>query len=386
MGSQQQKRDYYELLGVERNASAHDLKKAYRKLAMKYHPDRNPDDTSAAEKFKEVKEAYEILSDDQKRALYDQFGHAGVQQGAGGGPGGGFHGGGGFGGFDDIFEDIFEGMFRGGRRGGGQAQARRGDDLGYQVTLTLEQAVAGDTIEIKVPTFVQCNTCDGSGAKPGTKPVTCETCEGHGQVRMQQGFFTIQQTCPACHGQGKTIGTPCNDCHGHGRVQERKTLSIKIPAGVDTGDRIRLAGKGEAGEHGAPAGDLYVEVKVKPHDIFEREDNNLLCELPLSFATAALGGEIEVPTLEGRVKLKIPAGTQSGKMFRLRGKGVKSVRGYGQGDLICTVMVETPINLTKEQKAQITALNESLDAGGDRHNPRSKTWFSAVKDFFAKTK
>ncbi len=373
-----QNKDFYDVLGVARNASDADIKKAYRRLAMKYHPDRNPDDKSAEESFKEAKQAYEILSDAQKRAAYDQFGHASVDPSMGGGPGGA----GGFGGFADVFEDIFGDVFGGRHGGGGGPQAQRGADLRFMMELTLEDAVRSVTKEIRVPTQVQCKTCSGSGAKPGSKPVTCTTCDGNGQVRIQQGFFSIQQTCPNCQGQGKMISDPCTTCHGQGRVRDHKTLSVKIPAGVDTGDRIRLAGEGEAGLHGAGSGDLYVQVEVKKHSIFERDGNNLYCEAPISFVTAAVGGEIEVPTLSGRVNLKIPAETQSGKMFRLRGKGVKSVRGHGTGDLFCTAQVETPANLSKDQQDLLKQFEQSLASDNQDHSPRSSTWFGHVKKFF----
>jgi molecular chaperone DnaJ len=371
-------RDYYDILGVARSASDAEIKKSYRRLAMKFHPDRNQGDEAASEKFKEAKEAYEILSDPQKRAAYDQFGHAGVQ----GGPAGSGQGPGGFG-FGDIFEDIFGDVF-GGRAagGGGHRGARRGADLQYNLELSLEQAVLGTKMEIQVPTYVPCDTCAGSGAKKGTKPVTCTTCEGVGQVRIQQGFFSIQQTCPECHGQGTMIGDPCQDCHGQGRKQTRKKLSVKIPAGVDNGDRIRLAGEGQAGLHGAPAGDLYVQVVIKPHKIFNRDGDNLLVQVPIGFATAALGGELDVPTLTGRVRLKIPAETQSGKVFRLRGKGVKSVRGHGTGDLLCTVSVETPVKLSREQKDLLEKLQTSLANDGKKHSPQKSSWFAGVKQFF----
>lgn len=376
------KRDYYEVLGVAKNVSDGDLKKAYRKQAMKYHPDRNTDDPSAEDKFKEAKEAYDVLSDGQKRAAYDQFGHAGVD-GAAGGPGG-FHGGGGGAGFGDIFEDMFGDIFGGARQGGGGGGPRptRGADLRYNLELSLEEAVQGKKVEITVPTLVACKPCDGSGARKGSKPEPCTTCEGNGQIHIQQGFFTIQQTCPECHGEGSIISDPCTECHGHGRKQDQKKLAVTIPAGVDTGDRIRLAGEGEAGTHGAPGGDLYVQVHVKSHDIFVRDGNNLHCEVPLSFATAALGGEIEVPTLAGRVKLKIPSESQSGKVFRLRGKGVKSVRGHGTGDLLCTVVVETPVNLNREQKTALETFRDLLEKDGKDHSPREQSWFAGVKKFF----
>ena len=319
------KQDFYELLGVAKDSTPQEMKKAYRRLAMKHHPDRNPDDKSAEEKFKDISEAYEILSDDQKRAAYDRYGHAGVDGSAGGG------GGAGAGNFSDIFGDVFGDIFGGAGGGRGGSRSNRGSDLRYTLELDLEDAVKGTTVEIRVPTLVHCDPCDGSGAKKGTKPVTCQTCGGAGQVRMQQGFFSVQQTCPTCRGQGKSIKDPCRECHGQGRKEKKKTLSVKIPPGVDTGDRIRLAGEGEAGSHGGPAGDLYVQVAVKDHAIFQREGKDLYTEVPISFVDAALGGELEVPTLEGRVKLKIPAESQTGKLFRLRGKGVTPVRGgHGQ--------------------------------------------------------
>ncbi len=370
-------RDYYEILGVSKNVSDTDLKKAYRKLAMKFHPDRNPDDEGAEAKFKEIKEAYDILSDAQKRAAYDQFGHAGVDPSRGGGAGaGGFAGGG----FSDVFGDIFGDIFTGGRAGGGAGGAHRGDDLRYNLDISLEEAVAGTEVKIRVPTYVQCKTCNGSGAKKGSKPSTCSTCAGHGQVRMQQGFFSIQQTCPSCHGKGEIITDACNTCHGQGRVKEHKTLSAKIPAGVDTGDRIRLGGEGEAGENGGPPGDLYININVKEHPIFVRDDANLYCEVPVSFATATLGGELEVPTLNGRVKLKIPGETQTGKMFRIKGKGVKPVRGGGIGDLYCKANIETPVHLNEEQKELLRQFNDSLS--GSKHSPQSHSWLGKVKSFF----
>ncbi|MEH6672241.1 molecular chaperone DnaJ [Halopseudomonas sp.] len=374
------KRDYYEVLGVERGASEAELKKAYRRLAMKYHPDRNPDDEGAIEKFKEANEAYEILTDAQKRAAYDQYGHAGVDPSMGGGAGaGGFAGGN----FSDIFGDVFGDIFGGGGGGGrGRSSVQRGSDLRYTLELDLEEAVRGTTVTIRVPTLVECGTCDGSGAKKGTSPVTCTTCGGHGQVRMQQGFFSVQQTCPRCHGTGKMITDPCRDCGGQGRVEEQKTLSVKVPAGVDTGDRIRLAGEGEAGVNGGPSGDLYVVVSVREHKIFQRDGKNLYCEVPISFADASLGGELEVPTLDGRVKLKIPDGTQTGKLFRLRGKGVTPVRGGSPGDLLCRVAVETPVNLTKRQRELIQELRETLQEEGSNQSPRAKSWFDGVKNFF----
>ena len=370
------KRDYYEVLNLTRNASEAEIKQAYRRLAMKFHPDRNPGDRVAEEKFKEAKEAYEVLSDSRKRAAYDQFGHAGVD----GSAGGGFGGFGGAADLGDIFGGVFRDIFGGGMRGG--AQSHRGADLRYTLDLTLEEAVFGTTAKIRVPTLVTCATCAGSGAKPGTKPTTCPTCRGVGQVRMQQGFFSIQQTCPRCQGRGTVIPEPCGTCQGSGRVEEQKTLSVKVPAGVDNGDRIRLAGEGEAGEHSGPPGDLYVQIRVKPHPIFTREDNDLYCEVPIGFTAAALGGDLEVPTLDGRLSLKIPAETQTGRVFRLRGKGVKPVRGGATGDLLCRVVVETPVNLTREQKELLQKLAETMEAGGTSHTPQQGSWLDGVKKFF----
>ena len=371
------KRDYYEILSVAKSADAKEVKRAYRKLAMKYHPDRNPDDKEAEGKFKEATEAYEILSDEQKRGAYDQYGHAGVDGSAGQG---GF-GGGGQGNFSDVFGDVFGDIFGGGGRGGRRSGPQRGSDLKYNLELNLEQAVKGAEVKIRVPALVECDVCDGAGTKSGSKPTTCNTCHGQGQVRMQQGFFSVQQACPTCQGQGSIIKDPCNSCHGQGVKEETKTLNVKVPAGVDNGDRIRLTGEGEAGPHGGPRGDLYVETHIKPHDIFERDGRNLYCDVPISIADAALGGEIEVPTLDGRVNLKIPAETQSGKLFRLRGKGVVPVRGGAQGDLLCRVMVETPVKLTEHQKKILKEFQASLK-GGDKHSPRKKTWFDNVKTFF----
>jgi molecular chaperone DnaJ len=371
------KRDYYEILGVERGASDADLKKAYRRLAMKYHPDRNPGDKEAEEKFKEANEAYEVLSDAGKRSAYDQYGHAGVDPSMGGG---GFGAGAAGASFSDIFGDVFSDFF-GNARGGGRGGPQRGADLRYTLDLDLEEAVRGTNVTIRVPTLVGCKTCDGSGAKPGTSPTTCTTCGGIGQVRMQQGFFSVQQTCPRCHGTGKIIPEPCQTCHGQGRIEEQKTLSVKVPAGVDTGDRIRLYGEGEAGTMGGPAGDLYVVVNVREHAIFQRDGKHLYCEVPISFADAALGGELEVPTLDGRVKLKIPEATQTGKMFRLRGKGVVPVRGGGAGDLMCRVVVETPVNLDKRQRELLEEFRNTLQ-GNSSHSPRASGWFDGMKRFF----
>ncbi|MBN3564001.1 molecular chaperone DnaJ [Aliamphritea spongicola] len=373
------KRDFYEVLGVAKDASDRDIKKAFRRMAMKYHPDRNPDDKEAEEAFKEVNEAYEILSDQQKKAAYDQYGHAGVDPNGMGG--GGF--GGGAGGFSDVFGDVFGDIF-GGAGGGGRRRShvQRGADLRYTMDLTLEEAVKGCEKTITVPTLVGCNTCDGSGAKPGTSAKTCGTCGGVGQVRMQQGFFSVQQTCPTCHGEGQVVSDPCNDCHGQGRIEETKKLSVKIPAGVDTGDRIRLAGEGEAGTHGGPSGDLFVQMNVRDHAIFERDGKHLFCEVPISFIDAALGGELEVPTLESRVKLKIPAETQTGKLFRLRGKGIKPVRGGAVGDLLVRAIVETPVNLSNRQKELLREFESAMDDSQQHHAPKKTGFFDSVKKFF----
>lgn len=374
------KKDYYDALGVSRNATVEEIKKAYRRLAMKHHPDRNTSDANAEERFKEVQEAYDVLSDERKRAAYDQFGHAGVNAGAGMGGGGGF----GPGGFGDIFDSVFGDIF--GHAGGGRAgrgpRVFRGADLRYDLDLKLDEAVSGTNIKIRVPKLVSCQECHGSGAKKGSSPVSCPTCGGVGQVRMQQGIFSLQQTCPQCRGTGKVIKDPCKVCNGKGRIRDTKTISVKIPPGVDVGDRIRLAGEGEAGENGGPPGDLYVHINVLEHPIFTREATNLHCDVPISFATATLGGELEVPTLNGRVKLKIPPETQSGKLFRLRGKGVRSVRTSSTGDLICRVMVETPVNLTKQQKDILRKLEESINSDRKSHSPKASTWLDGVKKFF----
>jgi len=373
------KRDYYEILGVNRNASETELKQAYRRLAMKYHPDRatGMDRAEAEQKFKEAKEAYEVLTDARKRTVYDQFGHAGIDPSMGGG-------GNRAGNFSDIFGDVFGDIFGGGSRGGGGSRPSRGSDLRYNLQLTLEEAVFGTTSEIRIPKAIECSDCKGSGAKAGTRPVTCETCKGTGQVRMQQAFFSIQQTCPRCQGRGTVIAQPCPTCRGQGHVEEYKTLSVKIPPGVDTGNRIQLAGEGEMGWLGGPPGDLYVQVNLKPHDIFVREGADLYCDVPICFTTAALGGEMEVPTLNGKVMLKIPPGTQTGKLFRLRNKGVKPVRGGSQGDLICRVNVETPVNLTSEQRELLEKLDVSLRGARKHHNPTSSSWLDLVKGFFEK--
>lgn len=377
------KEDFYKLLGVSKNASEAEIKQSYRKMAMKYHPDRNKDNPEQAEiKFKQIKEAYEILSDSKKRAAYDQFGHAGVDPSMGGGRGG-F--GGGAENFSDIFGDVFGDIFGGGRQQQ-RSNVQRGSDVLYNLELTLEEAVGGTETTLKVPVLTTCGECSGSGAKKGSSPITCSTCHGHGQVRMQQGFFSVQQACPTCRGTGKQIKDPCPKCYGQGRVKETKTLSVKVPSGVDTGDRIRLAGEGEAGVNGGPSGDLYVQVKVKDHPIFTRDGANLYCEVPISYPTACLGGEIEVPTLDGKVMLKIPAETQTGKLFRLRGKGVKPVRGGAIGDLLCRVQLETPVHLTKEQRALIEQLAASLSGGGKKHSPQEHGFIDGVKSFFDKLK
>jgi molecular chaperone DnaJ len=369
------KRDYYEVLGVSKSASADEIKKAYRRLAMKHHPDRNKDDADAESRFKETKEAYEVLSDEDKRSAYDRFGHDAVR-GAGAGGMGGFSAEG----FSDIFGDVFGDIFGGGRRSG--PQVFRGADLGYELRLDLEKAVSGDTVTIDVPSQVACESCNGSGARKGTSPTQCSTCAGAGQVRMQQGFFSIQQTCPACKGVGTMIADPCETCHGRGRVRKTRTLSVKVPPGVDDGDRIRLSGEGEAGRNGGPPGDLYVEIRVEPHKLFTRDGSDLSCEVPISFATATLGGEVELPTLDGNVSLKVPAGTQSGKVFRLRGKGVTMVRDPRKGDLFAKVAVETPVNLTNEQKELLRSFDSQVQSGGDKHSPRADNWFDTVKRFF----
>jgi molecular chaperone DnaJ len=372
------KKDYYEVLGVNKDASDEDIKKAYRKLAMKHHPDRNPDNPKAEEHFKEAKEAYETLSDGQKRAAYDQYGHAAFEAGGMGG-GSPFGAGAGAGGFDfgDIFGDIF-----GGSRGGGRNSPHRGSDLRYNLEISLEEAARGAQKQIRIPTMEDCETCKGTGAKPGTSATTCQTCAGHGQVRMQQGFFSIQQTCPRCHGSGKQISSPCASCHGAGKIKQHKTLEIKIPAGIDTGMRLRHSGHGEAGSNGAPSGDLYVEIHIRPHNVFEREGDDLHCEMPISFSTAALGGEIEIPTLDGKASIKIPAETQSGKVFRLRGKGIKGMRTNSHGDLNCHVVVETPSNLTERQKELLREFETISQQDTGRHNPRAKSWMGKVKEFF----
>ena len=378
------KRDYYESLGVPKNASDEEIKKAYRKAAMKHHPDRNQGDAAkvAEEKFKEAKEAYEMLSDAQKRAAYDQYGHAGVDPNMRG-PGAGGEG---FGGFAEAFGDIFGDMFgqqRGGRPGGGGRQVYRGGDLSYAMEITLDEAAAGKDAQIRIPTWEGCSTCKGSGAKAGTSAKTCGTCAGQGQVQMRQGFFSVQQTCPTCRGQGKVIADPCTSCLGQGKIKKQKTLEVKIPAGIDDGMRIRSTGNGEPGTNGGPPGDLYIEIRLKKHDIFERDGDDLHCHVPISIITASLGGEIDVPTLAGKAAIDIPEGTQTGKQFRLRGKGIKGVRGSYPGDLYCHITVETPVKLTEHQRKLLKELDESLKKGGGKHLPSGDSWTDRLKNLFS---
>ena len=373
------KRDYYEILGVPKNAGEDEIKKAYRKLAMKYHPDRNQGDAAkdAEAKFKDVKEAYEMLSDGQKRAAYDQFGHAGVDPNMRGGPEG-------FGGFAEAFGDIFGDVFGGARRGGGGGrQVYRGNDLRYAMEITLEEAAQGKDAQVRIPNWDDCGTCHGSGAKPGGKPpITCTTCHGQGVVQMRQGFFSVQQTCPQCRGTGRIVPEPCPACHGQGKTKNTKTLEVKIPAGIDDGMRIRSTGNGEPGTNGGPPGDLYIEIRIKKHEVFERDGDDLHCVVPVSMTTAALGGEIEVPTLSGQAAIDIPEGTQSGKQFRLRGKGIKGVRATYPGDLYCHIRVETPVKLTEHQRKLLKELDDSLRKGGDKHSPTDKSWFDKAKEKF----
>ena len=374
------KRDYYEVLGVPKNASDEDIKKAYRKLAMKHHPDRNQGDAEAEVKFKEAKEAYEMLSDAEKRGAYDQYGHAGVDPNMRGGPGGAQ----GFGGFADAFGDIFGDIFGQARRQqGGGRQVYRGNDLSYAMEVTLEEAAEGKEAQIRIPSWDECDTCHGTGAKPGTSAKTCNTCQGSGSVQMRQGFFSVQQTCPHCRGAGKIIPDPCTTCHGQGKVKQQKTLEVKIPAGIDSGMRIRSTGNGEPGTNGGPAGDLYIEIRIKKHDIFERDGDDLHCAVPISFTTAALGGEIHVPTLQGEAAIDLPEGTQTGKQFRLRGKGIKGVRSSFPGDLYCHITVETPVKLTEHQRKLLKELDESLKKGGNKHSPNEEGWAEKLRSFFS---
>ena len=375
------KRDFYEILGVPKNASDDEIKKSYRKLAMKYHPDRNQGDASAEVKFKEAKEAYEMLSDAEKRAAYDQFGHAGVDPNMRGGPGGA----GGFGGFGESFGDIFGDIFGQTRRqqGAGGKQVFRGNDLSYAMDITLEEAAMGKESQIRIPSYEECTTCSGTGAKPGTSVKTCSTCQGQGVVQMRQGFFSVQQTCPHCRGSGKTITDPCTPCHGQGKVKKQKTLEIKIPAGIDDGMRIRSSGNGEPGTNGGPPGDLFIEIRLQKHEVFQRDGDDLHCAVPISFTTAALGGEIAVPTLSGEAAIDLPEGTQTGKQFRLRGKGIKGVRSSFPGDLYCHITVETPVKLSEHQRKLLKELDESLKKGGDKHKPSEAGWADKLKNLFS---
>ena len=382
------KQDYYELLGISKGQSGDEIKKAYRKLAMKYHPDRNPDDKAAEQKFKDINEAYDILKDEQKRAAYDQFGHAAFEQG---GPGGGFGGGGfggggggfGGGGFADIFEEMFGGFGGGNAHGGGGAQqSNRGSDLRFNMTITLEEAYSGKNTEVRVPTSVECDTCHGSGAAPGTEPVSCVTCHGHGVVRGRQGPFTVERTCPSCHGQGNVIKEHCKSCSGNGRVGKEKNLNVNIPAGVEEGTRIRLTGEGEAGLRGAPAGDLYIFISIQPHRIFHRHGSDIVVHVPVPMTTAALGGHIEVPSVDGgRSRINIPAGTQPGQQFRLKGKGMSVLHAKSHGDMFVELQVETPVNLTKKQKEMMEGLKKA-GAENKKHSPETGGFFSKVKDLW----
>ncbi|HKL05714.1 MAG TPA: molecular chaperone DnaJ [Roseovarius sp.] len=380
------KRDYYEVLGISKGASEDEIKKAYRKKAKELHPDRNKDNPESEAQFKEAGEAYDVLKDPEKKAAYDRFGHAAFDGGMGGGgprPGGGFGGGPGQGdfasAFSDVFDDLFGDFMGGGRAGGGRQRAARGSDLRYNLRVTLEEAYNGLQKSINVPTAVQCDACNGSGAEGGAEPTTCPTCSGMGKVRAQQGFFTVERTCPTCSGLGQIIKNPCNTCHGQGRIEKTRALNVNIPAGVETGTRIRLAGEGEAGMRGGPAGDLYIFIEVAKHDIFEREETNLFCRVPVSVTAAALGGDIEVPTIDGgRSRVKIPAGSQSGRQMRLRNKGMPALRGGGSGDMFIELAVETPVNLTSRQKE----LLREFEALSEDNNPESKSFFSSVKSFW----
>ncbi|UOF94141.1 MAG: molecular chaperone DnaJ [Bordetella sp.] len=376
------KRDFYEVLGVTKNASENDLKKAYRKLAMKYHPDRNSNEKETEEKFKEVKEAYEILINPEKRVAYDNYGHVGIDPNVNMKSSGTSSS---MGGFSDTFGDIFGEIFgaaTGNRRSESKSNSYRGSDLKYSLEITLEQASKGFDTEIQVPNWENCKTCQGSGSKPGTSPKTCRSCAGVGAVRMQQGFFSIQQTCPTCHGSGKEIIESCISCNGIGRLRCKKTLKVNIPQGIDEGMRIRSAGNGEPGVRGGSPGDLYLEVHIKKHKIFQRDNEDLHCELTIPFTSAALGGAVQVPTLNGKAEIYVPEGTQSGKTFRLRGKGIQGIRSHHSGDLYCHIIVETPVRLSEEQKNMLRQFEASLKEGSHRHSPQSKSWTDRVKEFF----
>ncbi|XBC38316.1 MAG: molecular chaperone DnaJ [Buchnera aphidicola (Floraphis choui)] len=374
------KQDYYQILGVSQSSDERDIKKAYKKLAMKYHPDRNQGNKIAEEKFKKIKEAYEVLNDSKKRAAYDQYGHSAFEQGNSGNNNTFTHSFSTNSDFGDIFGDVFGDIFSGGRT----RKSSKGSDLHYNMSLTLEESVRGVIKEIRIPTLQNCPSCYGHGTQSKSKPQNCNMCHGNGQIQTRKGFFTVQQTCPQCQGKGNIIRFPCYSCHGNGRIEKSKILSVKIPPGVNTNDQIRLNNEGEIGENGAISGDLYVQITVKKHPIFEREENNLYCEVPINFSTAALGGEIEVPTLDGKIKLKIPSETQSGKLFRIKNKGVKSIRDRNQGDLLCRVIVETPVNLNEQQKFLLHKLGESFGGfkGEKNSPPRSKRFFEGVKKFF----
>ncbi|MCI5095597.1 MAG: molecular chaperone DnaJ [Rhodobacteraceae bacterium] len=376
------KRDYYEVLGVSKSASQDEIKKAYRKKAKEFHPDRNKDNPDAEANFKEANEAYEVLKDGDKKAAYDRFGHAAFENGMGGGgghPGQGFGSGDFSSAFSDVFDDLFGDFMGGGRGGGGRQRAARGSDLRYNLRISLEDAFSGMQKTIKVPTAVACSACDGSGAEGGVEPTTCPTCSGMGKVRAQQGFFTVERTCPTCGGLGQVIKNPCKSCHGQGRVEKERALNVNIPAGVETGTRIRLAGEGEAGMRGGPSGDLYIFVEVAKHELFERDSVNLYCRVPVSMAKAALGGAIEVPTIDGgRGRVQIPEGSQSGRQMRLRGKGMPALRGGGIGDMFIELAVETPVNLTARQKEIL----QEFDDLSENNNPETNTFFKSVKSFW----
>ncbi|CAM8670255.1 DnaJ DnaJ-class molecular chaperone with C-terminal Zn finger domain [Paracoccaceae bacterium] len=378
------KRDYYEVLGAKKGASAEELKKAYRTKAKELHPDRNSDNPNAEAQFKEVNEAYDVLKDADKKAAYDRYGHAAFEGGMGGGGQRGGFGGGGQGDFGSAFSDVFEDLFgdfmgRGGGGGGGRSRAQRGSDLRYNLRVSLEEAYAGVPKTINVPTSIACDSCRGTGAEGGSEPTTCPTCSGMGKVRAQQGFFTVERTCPTCNGAGQIVKNPCKSCHGHGRIEKERALSVNIPAGVETGTRIRLAGEGEAGLRGGPTGDLYIFIEVKEHPIFQRDSAHLFCRVPISFATAALGGEVEVPTIDGgKARVKVPAGSQTGKQMRLRAKGMPALRGGGVGDMLLELAVETPVNLTSRQKELLREFEEL----SEDNNPEGRTFFSKVKGFW----